>query len=846
MPLRGWSLSFVGIVFQLLFFSFCLSSIGEILRAFIRRSVGLFGDLGLLRAFVLDIYLGGFVLYVIAIVPLQLFSPVVLYSVTIAAIASIFVLHRWTLVELLRNLVASPRRLILQSSSHETRLVMLVFLLSLFIQVLPLESLVFGSVRDTAIHSLFTQVLIENRQVPLTIRPYLAEGIVYPQGFAPMVAYAVFIFDCSPPEAVLYLTSFLNVLTVLGAYFLGSTLSPHGRWKMGLSLAFVFAFVAAWPKYITWGSNAFVAGLPLYFVCLSLLPFLAKERLNLRTIFTAGLLFGFLSVLHLQIYENLIASLFVLWLYLALKGAKDRWTRFVGFLGASSVSLLVLSPFIARQLAFYPNLYHNVGVPSDVVISIPEPSLGVVLDSVNWLAQNLAPNTMLKACSYGLIFASVLMIFAFRRRSSVIQTHELLKLGIATLLGQLLISLLAGISPLDLPFYPQPILLYFPIYFFIAALNYPIYNFIHSFISKRFLPKVAGSELNTRKLTVTAISAMLMVGIYSPFVYHSIAFDVGDLYGSYAVFGVTTEQDRKLMMWIKSNLPTNATVLVNNFQAGTFIPSIANRKAVFPSFGSSTSAGYQRLVGLLESGVINATALALLKRFNITDIYVGSGVSPWDGGKHKWEPSLFQGNPRFRLLKSFGNAYLFHVNYTETDIIFLDDFEHPAWYENGWQTQYAGNGLGNVTIRDQVGNNASQGLQMTAEAVYTLSECRYAYCIYRQLSVPSNSNIGLSFYLNASRGFNGEDTFAMIISSVHRNQSMMITTPNGFYSHYANVETLSSSEGLFSYNLSSQWRHFFNSSFPNTFVLEIVNWDFDGIENVVYLDNLTIFAPHAD
>jgi hypothetical protein len=75
---------------------------------------------------------------------------------------------------------------------------------------------------------------------------------------------------------------------------------------------------------------------------------------------------------------------------------------------------------------------------------------------------------------------------------------------------------------------------------------------------------------------------------------------------------------------------------------------------------------------------------------------------------------------------------------------------------------------------------------------------------------------------------------------------MMITTPNGFYSHYANVEALSSFEGLFSYNLSSQWRHFFNSSFPNTFVLEIVNWDFDGVENVVYLDDLTVFTPHAD
>ncbi len=836
-------MDFVSIVFQLLIFLFCLSSLGEPLRIFIRRFVGLFCNLDLLQVFILDIYLGGFVLYVIAIVPLHLFSTVVLYSITLVAVAVVFLLHRQAFMRILRNFKSGPKRPTFQSPNLlETALIILVLSFSLVIQILPLSSLLFGSVRDTAIHSLFTQVIIENGQVPLTMRPYLAEGIIYPQGFTPMVAYAVLLFNYLPPEAVLYLTSFFNVLTILGAYFLGKTLSRYGNWKMGLSLAFVFAFVAAWPKYITWGSNAFVASFPLYFICLSLFPLLAKEKLSVRTIFTVGLLFGFLSVLHLQVYETLIASFFVLWLYLAIKREKGWLTRFGYFVAISFVSLLVLSPFLARQFSFYPYLYHNIGVPNDVALPVPQPSLSIVLTSVNWLVENLSIDPLLKLCSFALVSAGVLMIVLFHRRNSVIQTHDFLKLGVATLLGQLLISLLAAISPYDLPFYPQLIMLYLPIYFFIAALNYPIYRFFHSHLSKRILTKATEPELRTRELVVTTVSIMLLLGIYAPFLYRSVVLDVAGLYGSYSVFGVTTDQDRQLIMWIKENVAKNATILINNFQAGTFIPSIANRKAVFPSFGSSGSISYQRLVTSLERNTLNSATLDLMKRFNITDIFVGSGVSSWDSGIHRWNPLLFLGNPRFMTMKNFGNAYLFHVNYTNTPIVFQDDFEHPGWFDNGWQAQYVGSGLGNVAITSDLAYLSSQSLKMSSRTVCITSECGHTCCVFREIFMPENVDVDLAFYLKATKGFHSEDTFAVVITNVFRNQSMVLTTPHGVYDSYVNAKSLGGFEGSYHDDLSASWNHFFNASLPNPFILELTNWDFDGIENVAYIDNITVTA----
>ncbi|MCW4031134.1 MAG: hypothetical protein NWE80_02085, partial [Candidatus Bathyarchaeota archaeon] len=392
---------------------------------------------------------------------------------------------------------------------------------------------------------------------------------------------------------------------------------------------------------------------------------------------------------------------------------------------------------------------------------------------------------------------------------------------------------------------PQPLLLNIPFYFFLAAFTFLLYHFISSHLLKKIFAKTNKPKLKTKKLLATTISLMLLLGIYTPFLYQSIALDARNLHGSYAVFGVTTEQDHQLLLWIRDNLPKNAVILVNTYQSGTFIPSIANRKAVFPFLASIYSVSYQKLVALLESNILNATTLNLMKHFNITNIYAGSGVSSWDGWKHKWNPKLFLGNPNFKYIKNFGNSYLFEFNYTDSNIVFLDDFEHALWYENGWQTYYGGNGIGNVKITTNFGYNGSRCLKITTQAVYTPLEWRYARQVFREIFVQKNSDVTLSFYLNATEGFHNKlpfnDTFAVFVSNVYRNQSLVFTTPNGVYKDYAYATLLEDgSEGSFCFDLSTRWREKFNSSFPNPFILEFVNYDFDGIENVAYIDNITV------
>jgi len=820
---------------------FCLSALGEPWRILLRKFAGLFKSLDFLQILILDVYLGGFLLYIVAIVPLHLFSAITLYAITLVSIVVVFSLHWRKFRDTTKNFFLYPKKFLSQNhQSFEFVLVVSMFLFSLFIQTSPLNHLVFGSVRDTSIHSLFVQVIIESRQTPLTAQPYLDEGIVYPQGFSPIAAYSVLILNYSPPQAIFYLTAFFNALTILGAYFLGKTLSR--KCYLGLSLVFVFAFVALWPKYITWGSNAFVASFPFYFVCLSLLPFFVKDKLKVEAVFAIGILFGYLSVLHLQMYETLIASLFLWWLYIVLKIEKDRSRRLLNLIAISGLSLLVLSPFIYRFFAFYSYPNHNIGLPADVEILVPQPSLSLVLTGATWLFEHLATNTLLRIASLVLFFVGVLTAVSLREKNSFIQTNKLIMIGIATLLGQLLIFLLGAISPADLPFYPQPLLLYIPFYFFIAAFSFLLYHFFSSRLSKKILAKTNEPKLKTKKLLVTTISLMVLLGVYAPFLYQSIVLDVRSLYGSYAVFSVTTEQDLQLLLWIRDNLPRNAITLVNTYQSGTFIPSIANCKAVFPSFASSYSVSYQKLVAFLEGNMINATTLDLMKHFNITNIYIGSGVSPVDGLKHKWDPMLFLGNPNFELVKNFGDAYLFQFNFTDPDIVLFDNFEHARWNQNGWQTCSDGNGLGNVTITTNFGYNGSRCLRTTAQAVYTPSEWRYACRVLREVFIQNNLNATLSFCLNATEGFHDKlpfnDTFAVFVSNVYRNQSIVFTTPNGVFRDYACKFLLEDAENFF--DLSTGWWEKFNSPLPNPFILEFINYDFDGIENVACIDNITV------
>jgi hypothetical protein len=453
---------------------------------------------------------------------------------------------------------------------------------------------------------------------------------------------------------------------------------------------------------------------------------------------------------------------------------------------------------------------------------------------MQWALENLAPYSLLRDEMIAICVLSIIIFFAVEKQKRLERPFlaALLILAASTLL-----SLIAYVLPASMTVVSwghQGIILAVALSLLVALFAYHLPALLTRLASK--LLKYDREKSQAGLL----ISVMLISLIYAPFVYSRVVMDPWTLKGAYSMFAVTWKQDDALMQWMKNNLTQDAVILVNPYECGLFIPSLANRKAVFVAVGSQLSRRYQMLFASLCNETLDNTSYKTMRSFNITHVYVGSAATFWWVKNYKWDKDLFLGNPNFRLVKNIDRAYLFEALYRESSSVFFDDFQHEHWYDYGWKVNYDGNGLGNVSISSAI-QNSSQSLQITSQTVCTASTWRYSNYVSRSIFVQSNSHVSLSFDFRLTEGFNGQDTFAAIVSNANNNQSIVIATPNGVYRDY-NYSRRLSTEGHWSGDLTELWREKFNTTVPSRLVLQFLNIDFDGIRNVVQIDNVNVTA----
>jgi hypothetical protein len=714
-----------------------------------------------------------------------------------------------------------------------------LFCFVLCLQVFPLTSLLYGSVRDVSLHSLLAQVIIENRYLPNTMLPYSTEGIIYPAAAHVIFAFTAILTGWVVPQAIFYVTQLFNALAVVAAYFLARRISLNRAFH--ISTAFVFTFVSAWPLFVTWGSNPFVAGFPLFLVCLGLLlaMFFNPERRGWKEFIVIGLLFGYLGAIMVSFLQTLMV-IAILWLFIQIFRKSASKNRLLGFALLFSVSIIPVAPFIYRFIIYYPYPGHNVGLPADFMgYSAVQQSF---VQGIQWAIENLAPYPFLGYEMIAICALSLILFFCVEKER-IAQVRTLpdgpFLMALLVVASSTILSLVAFLLPPDFNIVSwghQGIILAVGLSLLVALFGHHLFA---------FLQKVAPKFLNDypKKPQATIVIAILLISaIYAPFVYARIFLDPWTLKGTYSMFAVTSRQDNELMFWIRDNLTEDAVILVNPNEAGLFMPSISNRKTVFTTTGSQLSRSYQKLCDALSNETLNVACYDIMKSFNVTYVYVGSAATYYWVKDYKWLPQLFLGNPNFELVKKVGDACLFKVLYKNSSLVFQDDFEHESWYDYGWSSGYDGNGVGNVTLAEDFGNHSQKCLKITAQAVYTIWAQSYARYVQRQFFVSNDSDVTLSFDYNATQGFHSADTFAVLISDISRNQSLILTTPNGIYANYTNSILLDKPEGHRSIGLSALWLDKFHSTFPTSFYLEFLNYDCDGVENAVYVDNVNVTA----
>jgi hypothetical protein len=806
--------------------------LGEPVRLIAERLSAFFKNINFVEICILDLYLGSFVLYVIALPAWHLFSTPIITGLLIVFLM-ISITYHWKL----KKPDVVKRTEMKKGEMIEQACVIGMFCFVLCLQVFPLTSLLYGSVRDVSLHSLMAQVIIENQYLPNTMLPYSTEGIIYPAAAHVTFAFTAILTGWVVPQAIFYVTQLFNALAVVAAYFLARRISLNRAFH--LSTAFVFTFFSQWPLFVAWGANPFVAGFPLFLVCVGLLlaMFFSPERRDWKEFVVIGLLFGYLGAIMVSFLQTLMV-IAILWLLIQVFRKSTNKKCLLGFTLLFSVSILPLAPFIYRFVSYYPYLGHNVGLPADFM------GYGVVqqsfLQGIQWAIQNLAPYPFLVFETIALCVLSLILFFCVEKERRL---GRPLMMAFLVVASSTILSLVAFLLPPDFNIVSwghQGIIIAAGLSLLVALFGHHLFAFLQK-IGPRFLND------DPRKPQASIVIVILLISaIYAPFICARAFLDPWTLKGAYGMFAVTSKQDNELMLWMRENLTKDAVILVNPDEAGLFIPAISHRKTVFTSTGSQLSRSYEKLFSALCNETLNETCYDIMKSFNITHVYVGSAATYYWVKDYRWLPELLLGNPNFELVKRVGDACLFKVLYKDPSLVFRDDFEHQSWYDYGWNSGYDGNGVGNVTLAEDFGNHSQKSLKITAQAVYTIWTRSYTRFVQRQIFVPNNSDVTLSFNYNATQGYHNGDTFAVLISNISRNQSLILTTSNGIYANYTNSILLDKPEGhcelTGANSLSALWLERFHSSFPTSFYLEFVNYDHDGVGNVVYVDNVNVTA----
>ncbi len=144
---------------QLLIILLNLFIVGEPFRYLIARYSKLFSNLGLFRLLVINFYLGGLLIFGLALVPLGLFQTLTMYLVSFGSLVAVIFLHKTeisitvkkTMVALrshpFRDFFSSPK--LFNKPNIEGLFVLLFALLIYYFAVNSLSSFVLGSIHDT-------------------------------------------------------------------------------------------------------------------------------------------------------------------------------------------------------------------------------------------------------------------------------------------------------------------------------------------------------------------------------------------------------------------------------------------------------------------------------------------------------------------------------------------------------------------------------------------------------------------------------------------------------------------------------------------------------------------------
>lgn len=233
--------------------------VGEFVRALVARFIPLWQRPEPVERLLTDFYLGGALLYGVAVLPWDGFIPPVVYLIPVGAAAGVAALaYRsarrpgWT-----HELLAS-----FEPMRRPVYVAVILSALSLFVVELWTAAPVgTGNTFDSSLFTLYTSLLLQNHVTPLSFAPYASTGLLFPQGTTVWLGWAQSVFGTPPARTTLLVTPLFFALAPLGGFVFGRRLMGSDR--AGLAMALLLAWVGPGSRAIVAGSNDFVFAFPL-------------------------------------------------------------------------------------------------------------------------------------------------------------------------------------------------------------------------------------------------------------------------------------------------------------------------------------------------------------------------------------------------------------------------------------------------------------------------------------------------------------------------------------------------------------------------------------------------------
>jgi len=657
--------------------------LGELVRRLLARVVPLWRRLEPVERFLLDFYLGGAFLYVLATIPWDAFVGPVVYLLPIAAWVVLGVLwmrssHRpgWsrTVREYLATLVRPVYLIVLASA------------LGLFVvelaTALPVGT---GNTLDSSLLTLYTNSLLQHHATPFSFAPYAATGLLYPQGTTVWLSWAQLLLGPPPARTALLVTPLFFALAPLAGFVFGRRL--FGSDRAGLATALLLAFVGPGTRAIVVGSNDFVFAFPL------VLLLAAEAVVWLRTplpafsdAFGFGLLAGYSVALNPVGAEWILVALPVAALVSrprfggAVRGWFARWAVTVGttLLGTVPQLYVLLTErstpgFFAGASA--PASGISSGISTSQFIGAIDPFLFGSSDT------GLSPLAALRLEIAILLVLGLALLVLVPQDSALGRYFErfraLLAGAVAATVGLLAVLWAAstGFAPAvtftQISSESELSWWLFALYGLIATA--PLVLALERFAgwvrrtepvrengraSSRPGPRPRDSPPIARALAPLAVALVILV----PGVVLTPTELPPSLSDQYHDFGNVTAADFALLAFSGSYLPSGARVLVAPGSAGQFLPGYcSNIVLLYPMVPGwrTVNASYERLVRDLSNGTLGPADTQAISQLEVQYIVVtGNSTILWPA----FSPRPLLADPSaYPVVFSQGDAYLFGV-----------------------------------------------------------------------------------------------------------------------------------------------------------------------------------------